>query len=89
MLEKDRHRGTLAKQILENEIYKEAFSEMEKAIFSEWKHSKDEDQREALWIMIQMMPRFEATLTASINHGAVASEKLQYLNPSSKSFANY
>ena len=89
MLEKDRHRGTLAKQILENEIYKEAFSEMEKAIFSEWKHSTDEEQREALWIMIQMMPRFEAILTASINNGAVASEKLQYLNPTNKRFANH
>jgi len=89
VLEKDRHQGTLAKQILENEVYKEAFSEMEKAIFSEWKHSSDEEQREALWIMIQMMPRFEAILTASINNGAVASEKLQYLNPTNKRFANY
>lgn len=89
MLEKDRHRGTLAKQILENEIFKEAFTEMEKAIFNEWKHSTDEEQRDALWMMIQLLPRFEATLTASINHGAVASEKLQYLNPTNKRFANY
>ena len=89
MLEKDRHRRILAKQILENEVYKEAFSEMEKAIFSEWKHSKDEDQRDALWMMIQLLPRFEATLTAAINNGAVANKELNNLNPNNARFNKY
>ena len=89
MLEKDRHRGTLAKQILENEVYKEAFSEMEKAIFNEWIHSKDEEQRDALWILIQMLPRFEALLTAAVNNGAVANEELNHLNPNDARFNKY
>jgi len=79
-LPNDRRRGDLAKQILENEVFKEAFPIMESAIFDEWKLSKDEKQREALWLMVQMMPRFEATLVSAVSNGAVASKELQRLN---------
>ena len=89
VIEKDLHKGTLAKQILENEVYKETFTEMEKSIFEEWKHSHSEDQRNALWMMIQLLPRFEATLTAALNNAAVASEQLKHLNPKDKRFENY
>ena len=89
VIEKDLHKGTLAKQILENEVYKETFTEMEKSIFEEWKHSHSEDQRNALWMMIQLLPRFEATLTAAINNGAVASKELNHLNPNNSRFKNY
>lgn len=89
MLENDRHNGTLAKNILENEVFKNAFSVMEKSIFEEWKNSKDEQQREALWIMIQMMPRFEATLRTAISDGVVAAQELHRLNPYDKKFSQY
>ena len=59
MLENDRHHGTLAKNILENEVFKNAFSVMEDSIFEQWKNSKEEQQREALWTMIQLMTRFD------------------------------
>jgi len=89
MLENDRHHGTLAKNILENEVFKNAFSVMEDSIFEQWKNSKEEQQREALWTMIQLMTRFEATLRAAITDGAVASQELQRLNPNDKKFSQF
>ena len=62
---------------------------MEKSIFEEWKNSKDEQQREALWIMIQMMPRFEATLRTAISDGVVAAQELHRLYPYDKKFSQY
>ena len=62
---------------------------MEKAIFSEWKHSTDEDQRDAMWMLIQLLPRFEAILTAAINNGAVANKELNNLNPNNSRFNKY
>jgi hypothetical protein len=78
-LENDRRRGDRARQVLENELFQESFEIMEQAIFEEWKYTADEKKREALWIMIQMMPRFEAVFVAAVNNGVVASGELKHI----------
>jgi len=78
-LENDRRRGDRARQVLENELFQESFEIMEQAIFEEWKYTADEKKREALWIMIQMMPCFEAVFVAAVNNGVVASGELKHI----------
>ena len=76
-LETDRRRGDLARQILENEIFQNACEDLEQAIFDEWKISDDVDVRESLWIMLQIVPRFQSVFISAVSNGAVASKELQ------------
>tara|TARA_Y100001963_G_C6574228_1_gene350360 strand:- start:324 stop:572 length:249 start_codon:yes stop_codon:yes gene_type:complete len=76
-LETDRRRGDLARQILENEIFQNAFEDLEQAIFDEWKVSDDVDVRESLWLMLQIVPRFQSVFISAVSNGAVASKELQ------------
>jgi len=57
---------------------------MENNLFDEWKVCQDQTQREAVWIMFQMMPKFQSILEATIGNGAVASKQLNDLNPKRK-----
>ena len=76
-LETDRRKGDLARQILENEIFQNAFEDLEQAIFDEWKISDDVDVRESLWLMLQIVPRFQSVFISAVSNGAVASKELQ------------
>tara|TARA_X000001382_G_scaffold66502_2_gene46194 strand:- start:3003 stop:3266 length:264 start_codon:yes stop_codon:yes gene_type:complete len=83
-LEQDRHKGSLARQIIDNQVFQDAFKTMENNLFDEWKVCQDQTQREAVWIMFQMMPKFQSILEATIGNGAVASKQLNDLNPKRK-----
>ena len=76
-LETDRRKGDLARQILENEIFQNAFEDLEQAIFDEWKTSDDVDVRESLWLMLQIVPRFQSVFISAVSNGAVATKELQ------------
>lgn len=76
-LESDRRRGDLARQVLDNEIFQTAFEELEKAIFEEWKLADDETVRESLWLMMQIVPRFQSVFIAAVSNGVVASKEMQ------------
>lgn len=76
-LETDRRRGDAARLVLENEVFQEAFADLEQAIFDEWKTSDDVDVRESLWLMLQIVPRFQSVFISAVSNGAVASKELQ------------
>ena len=76
-LETDRRRGDAARLVLENEVFQEAFADLEQAIFEEWKTSDDVDVRESLWLMLQIVPRFQSVFISAVSNGAVASKELQ------------
>jgi len=76
-LETDRRRGDAARLVLENEVFQEAFSDLEQAIFDEWKTSDDVDVRESLWLMLQIVPRFQSVFISAVSNGAVANKELQ------------
>ena len=76
-LETDRRRGDAARLVLENEVFQEAFADLEQAIFEEWKVSDDVDVRESLWLMLQIVPRFQSVFISAVSNGAVASKELQ------------
>ena len=63
--------------VLENEVFQEAFSDLEQAIFDEWKTSDDVDVRESLWLMLQIVPRFQSVFISAVSNGAVANKELQ------------
>lgn len=76
-LETDRRRGDAARLVLENEVFQEAFTDLEQAIFDEWKVTDDADARESLWLMLQMVPRFQSVFISAVSNGAVATKELQ------------
>tara|TARA_R100000234_G_scaffold118975_1_gene100681 strand:+ start:349 stop:597 length:249 start_codon:yes stop_codon:yes gene_type:complete len=76
-LETDRRRGDAARLVLENEVFQEAFADLEQAIFEEWKTSDDVDVRESLWLMLQIVPRFQSVFISAVSNGAVANKELQ------------
>lgn len=76
-LETDRRRGDAARLVLENEVFQEAFTDLEQAIFDEWKVTDDADARERLWLMLQMVPRFQSVFISAVSNGAVATKELQ------------
>ena len=76
-LETDRRRGDAARLVLENEVFQEAFTDLEQAIFDEWKVTDDADAGESLWLMLQMVPRFQSVFISAVSNGAVATKELQ------------
>ena len=80
-LETDRRRGDAARLVLENEVFQEAFADLEQAIFEEWKTSDDVDVRESLWLMLQIVPRFQSVFISAVSNGAVAHKEREWTPP--------
>ena len=66
-----------AKRLLEDELLKEAFAEVEKDIFEEWRMSApaDHDARSNLFHTLKGLERLKARLQAILDDGLVAKSR--------------
>lgn len=79
-LEERVHKGTRAKEILENEVFAEAFNQIEQEVIEQWKLSpaRDEAGREKLWIYHQLLQRVRKQLESTMETGKLAELDLQH-----------
>ncbi len=78
---KDRTRGTRAKAILEDDLFKEAIQATEKALIEFWLSTpaKDTDARERIWQAVQTNRKYPNFLLSVMNNGKVAEAELKQL----------
>lgn len=77
------HKGTRAKEVLENEEFQAAFGAIEEELTQAWKTSpqRDEEGRQKLFEALTMLHKVRQVLTTSMETGKLALLELQHKNP--------
>jgi hypothetical protein len=70
----DAQRGREAEELLENPMLAEAFDKIEASYMDEWRQSKlaDIEERERLWLAIQVLGEVKRHLRVVVENGVVA-----------------
>lgn len=79
-LEQNLARGVRANEVLENEIYIEAFELIKQEIYTTWQQSpaRDAEARETLYLMLKLMDKLKATMQSVMETGKLASLEMDY-----------
>lgn len=77
------HRGSRAKECLENEEFQRAFEAIEEELTQAWKTSpqRDAEGRQKLFEALTMLHKVRQVLTNSMESGKLALLELQHKNP--------
>lgn len=76
-LQTDVRRGELARDVLDNEVYVEAYALIEQEITRAWRESKDKDEREELHRALRSLSKVKTVLEGTMKSGEIAAEKLR------------
>lgn len=78
--EQEIYRAQRAKYLLDNEVFVDAFDQIKAEISEQWKSSpaRDVEGREKLWLMLRMLERVQACLTATMDGGKLARAELAH-----------
>ena len=70
----DAQRGREAEELLENPMLADAFDKIEASYMDEWRQSKlaDIEERERLWLAIQVLGEVKRHLRVVVENGVVA-----------------
>lgn len=75
-LENDVQRGELARQVIENTVYAEAYTLLETEITRAWRESRDRDEREELHRALRSLAKVQKVMESTMKSGKVAANKL-------------
>ena len=69
-----------AREVLENEAFIGAMSDIKSEITEQWMKSpaRDQEGREKLWLMLSLMSKLEATLKTTFDSGKLAKLDLEH-----------
>jgi len=76
-LQNEAMRGDLARQVLENEVYAEAYGLIEQEITKAWRESKNPAEREELHRALRSLAKVQRVLESTMDSGKVATEALR------------
>ena len=73
-------KGSRAREILENEVFKETFDQIEKEIIEQWTNSpaRDEAGRQSLWLYLKVLQRVQTQLQTTMETGRLAQLELRH-----------
>jgi len=79
-------RGDKAKQLLDNELIKDAFDVIEKTILDAWRNSSadQKDERDNAYIMFRLLQNFKEQFKRAIITGNAAKKELLMIKDPSK-----
>lgn len=70
-------RAQLAKEILDNEVYRESMAQLQTEILAKWQNEVDQGQREWLWSMIRASKRLEKVLEQTMVTGHLRAKQIE------------
>lgn len=78
--EKRIHDGARAREVLENEVFIDAFAAIENEVIEQWKNSpaRDAEGREKLWAYRQLLQKVKAHLTTTMETGRLAEMEIAH-----------
>jgi hypothetical protein len=79
-LEQRSYQGARAREVLENEVFNQAFEDIEKELIESWKKSpaRDQEGREKLWIYLAMLQKVKSNLQTTMETGKLAELELMH-----------
>jgi SH3-like domain-containing protein len=75
--ETDVRRGQRAQEVIENEVYAEAWAVIEQEIITQWRQARNADDREQLHQLLLMHGKARTALETVMRTGQVAQAELQ------------
>jgi hypothetical protein len=80
-LENERSRGEMARQVIENPLFQEAFIAKKAKIMSDFEATKfrDQDVRDELWRKMQTLRDIEHYFTSILSTGKMANQEISRL----------
>jgi hypothetical protein len=76
-LQDEMRRGQLAQDVLNNEVYAEAYALIEQEITRAWRESKDKDEREELHRALRSLTKVKTLMEGTMQSGQIAADKLR------------
>lgn len=76
-LEMEAQRGQLAKSVLDNPVYQDAYKKIEEALTRTWRESRDRDEREELHRLLKSLDKVQALVLGVMKSGEIAEAKLR------------
>ena len=78
-MRRDMERAAQAQQLLENDIIKEAFADLEAAYLNAWRAAqpRDTEGREKLWQAVQIIGKVKSHLQTVVANGQLASAQIE------------
>lgn len=79
-LEKRMYDGELARQVLENDAFNQAFADIKQEYTTAWmnSHAVDQDAREEIWKLIKLADKLKITLEGMLTDGKMANQEREY-----------
>lgn len=79
-LEERIYNGDRAKEILDNEVFQQVFTDLNMEITEQWKKSpaRDEEGREKLWLMLSLLNKLETMVKTTLDTGKLARLELEH-----------
>jgi hypothetical protein len=74
------YHGDRAREVLENEAFKQVFADYKTELTEQWMKSpaRDEEGREKLWLAVSMLGKIEKMLRESLETGKLAKLELDH-----------
>ena len=74
------YRANRAKEVIENEVYIEAFTAIDQELTEQWKSSpaRDQEGREKLWLMQRLLAKLKVSLDSTMDSGKLAVAELTH-----------
>ena len=68
------YRGARAKEIIESDVFQDAFTAIETEVIEQWKNSpaRDEAGRQSLWQYLKLLEKLRANLQSTMETGKLA-----------------
>ncbi len=78
--EQEIHRANRAREVLENEVYIDAFAQIAQELRTAWETSpaRDTEGREVLWLTLGQLNRLQASLAHTMASGKLKLQDLQH-----------
>lgn len=73
----DAQRGKLAEAVLENEVYRDAYAQIEQGITTKWRESRDAAEREELHRMLRMLEKVKSVTETVMRTGQLAAAEIE------------
>ena len=79
-LEQRLYLGDRAKEVIENEVFVDAFEQIQKEVIEQWTNSpaRDAAGRESLWQYLMILRKVKANLTTTMETGKLARLELEH-----------
>lgn len=75
--QEDIDRARLAKEVIENPIYQEAFTQVENGIIQSWREARDKEDREHLHRMLLCLNKTKAVMMAVMSSGKLTEDQIR------------